>query len=34
MTFTVVEKPPLEKRGVRRVPKRWYKNLNLQRTPH
>jgi hypothetical protein len=34
MTFTVMEKPPPGRRGIRRVPKRWYKNLNLQRTPH
>jgi hypothetical protein len=34
MTFTVAEKPPLGTRVIRRVPKRQYKNLNLQRTPH
>jgi hypothetical protein len=34
MTFTVAEKPPPGTRGIRRVPKRQYKNLNLQRTPH
>jgi len=34
MTFVVAEKPPPGTRGVRRVPKRRYKNLDLQRTPH
>jgi len=34
MTFTVAAKPPPGTRGVRRVPKRWYKNLDLERTPH
>jgi hypothetical protein len=34
MTFTVAEKPPLGTRGIRRVPKMQYKNLNPQRKPH
>jgi hypothetical protein len=29
MTFTVAKKPPPGTRGIRRVPKRRYKNLNL-----
>ena len=33
MTFMVGMKPPREK-GIRMVQKRWYKNLNLQRTLH
>ena len=28
MTFTVRTKPPRGKRGIRRVQKRWYKNLS------
>ena len=32
MTFTVETKPPWGKRGIRRVRKRWYKNLSPQRT--
>ena len=34
MTFTVGTKPPRGKRGIRRVQKRWYKNLSpLEDTP-
>jgi hypothetical protein len=34
MTFTVEEKPPWGTGGLRRVQKRWYKNLNPHRTLH
>jgi hypothetical protein len=34
MTFIMVEKPPQGTREIRRVRRRWYKNLNPQRIIH
>ena len=34
MTFMAETKPPRRKKGIRRVQKRWYKNLSPQRTLH